>query len=73
MTPASPVDRVLRPGQMAVLVTVGYADAPGGRPIAVTAALARPDMFKITAQAAPEQGGVGLGAGWSLATPGNGP
>jgi len=66
LPPASAARRLrLRPGQMAVLVTVIFADAAGGRPAALTAAMLRPDMFRITVQAAPGgPGGAELDAAW---------
>lgn len=68
--PPTSVARKLRltAGQMAVLVTVLFGDGSGHGPTALTTAVLRPDMFRITVETAtPEAGGRSRQAGWSLA------
>ncbi len=69
LPPASVARRLrLAPAQMAVLVTALFGDGAGRRPAALTAAVLRPDMFRITVvAAAPEEGGQSLRTAWSLA------
>jgi DNA-binding GntR family transcriptional regulator len=63
----------LAPGQMAVLVTVLFGKA-GHSPSAFTAAVLRPDMFRIILEAGqPEPCGRSRLARWSLVTADDGP
>jgi hypothetical protein len=68
--PAASVARRLRlrTGQMAVLVTVLSGFRGGRGPATLTAAVLRPDMFRVTVQSAPSAPSGGfLPAAWSLA------
>lgn len=59
----------LAPGQMAVLITALFTERAGHHPAALTAAVLRPDMFRITLDTATvEPGGWHLPAAWSLAS-----
>lgn len=66
LPPASVARRLgLAPSQMAVLVTTRF----GKRPAALTAAVLRPDMFRVTVDTAnAEAGAQHLLAAWSLAS-----
>jgi DNA-binding GntR family transcriptional regulator len=59
----------IRTGQTAVLITVFSGDPNGRGPAVLTAAVLRPDMFRITVQSMPSTRTAGLlPAAWSLAT-----
>jgi DNA-binding GntR family transcriptional regulator len=69
LAPTSVARRLgLAPGQMAVLVTALFGNRPGHRPAALTVAVLRPDMFRITVDTATQDaGGQRLLSEWSLA------
>jgi hypothetical protein len=75
LPPASVTRRLrLATDQMAVLVTVLFGDDPGDGPAALTAAVLRPDMFRITVETPPPwTSGASSRAAWSLATVDDGP
>jgi hypothetical protein len=69
LPPSSVAQRLrLARGQMAVLVTVLFGSRPGCPLAALTTAVLRPDLFRVTVgTAAPETAGHGLRPAWSLA------
>lgn len=58
----------LRPGQMALVISMLFCDGPGHQPAALTVTVLRPDMFQITLESQPAGlDGKGLQATLSLA------
>jgi hypothetical protein len=58
----------LRPGQLAMLVTVLSRQGPENGPAGLTATVLRPDMFSVSlVTAPPAPGGDGIDPAWSLA------
>jgi len=74
--PPSSVARSLRlgAGELVVTVTVSFEDPESGRPVAITTAMLRPDLFRIVIQAMPASALSGRADGfasvWTHATAG---
>jgi len=70
--PPPSVARSLRlaAGEPVATVTVSFEDPAGHRPVAITTAMLRPDLFRIVIQAAPDGRASGFGSVWTHATAG---
>jgi hypothetical protein len=62
----------LAAGELVATVTVGFDDPAGRRPVAITTAMLRPDLFRIVIQAAagPDGRVGGFASIWTHATTG---
>ena len=72
--PPSSVARSLRlgAGELVATVTVSFEDPVAHRPVAITTAMLRPDLFRIViqARAGPDGPGDGFASVWTHATTG---
>jgi hypothetical protein len=70
--PPSSVARSLRlaAGELVATVTVGFEDPDGHRPVAITTAMLRPDLFRIVIEAGPGGRADGSASVWTHAATG---
>jgi hypothetical protein len=70
--PPSSVARSLRlaAGELVATVTVSFEDPATQRPVAITTAMLRPDLFRIVIQAGPDRRAGGFASVWTHATAG---
>jgi UTRA domain len=70
--PPPSVARSLRlaAGELVATVTVGFDDPAGRRPVAITTAMLRPDLFRIVIEAAPDGRADGFATVWTHAATG---
>jgi UTRA domain-containing protein len=70
--PPSSVARSLRlaAGELVATVTVSFEDPAGHRPVAITTAMLRPDLFRIVIEAAPDGRAHGFASVWTRAATG---
>jgi UTRA domain len=70
--PPSSVARSLRlaAGELVATVTVSFEDPAGHRPVAITTAMLRPDLFRIVIEAAPDARADGSASVWTHAATG---
>ena len=70
--PPSPVARSLRlaAGELVATVTVSFEDPAGRRPVAITTAMLRPDLFRIVIEAGPDGRAGGSASVWTHAATG---